>query len=117
MIYKSKLADFKKLISKIEMIDNTRNSLIYWDKITNMPEDGIEYRSKVMAFMADEQYKMLSGREFSSYVKYFKNNKRNDEITNAVNVNIKMLKKWKIKMYIFPTIPHQIVSPKRLAFP
>lgn len=84
MIYKSKLADFKKLISKIEMIDNTRNSLIYWDKITNMPEDGIEYRSKVMAFMADEQYKMLSGREFSSYVKYFKNNKRNDEITNAM---------------------------------
>ena len=71
MIYKSKLADFKKLISKIEMIDKTRNSLIYWDKITNMPEDGIEYRSKVMAFMADEQYKMLSGREFSSYVKYF----------------------------------------------
>ena len=67
MIYKSKLEEFKRLIGKIEMLDNTRNSLIYWDKITNMPEEGIEYRSKVLAFLADEHYKLLSGREFCAH--------------------------------------------------
>ncbi|MBQ9961016.1 MAG: carboxypeptidase M32 [Firmicutes bacterium] len=84
MLYNSKLADFKNLISKIEMIDNTRNSLIYWDKITNMPPEGIEYRSKVMAYLAEEQYKLFSGREFAGYVKYFKDNKKNDHITDAM---------------------------------
>lgn len=84
MIYQAKLEDFKRLISKIEMLDNTRNSLIYWDKITNMPADGIEYRSQVMAYLADEQYKLMSGREFNSYISYFKNNKRNDKMTDAM---------------------------------
>ena len=33
-----------------------------------------------------------------------------------VNVNIKMFKKWKIKMYSFPTFIPQLVPPYRLAF-
>ena len=52
---------------------------------------------------------MARGRKISD--------KQIEKGATAVNVNIKMLKKWKIKMYIFPTIPHQIVSPKRLGFP
>ena len=84
MIYQTKLEEFKRLVSEIEMLDNTRNSLIYWDKITNMPLDGIEYRSQVMAYLADQQYKLMSGREFNSYLKYFNNHPRNNEITNAM---------------------------------
>ena len=33
-----------------------------------------------------------------------------------VNVNIKMFKKWKIKMYSFPTFIPQLVPLYRLAF-
>ena len=34
----------------------------------------------------------------------------------SVNVNIKMFKKWKIKMYSFPTFIPQLVPLYRLAF-
>ena len=39
-----------------------------------------------------------------------------DEWQKAVNVNIKMLKKWKIKMYIFLCFIPQLVFPRRTAF-
>lgn len=82
--YCEKLEDFRRLVSRIEYYQYTLKSLIYWDKITYMPPEGIEYRSKVMAFLADEQYKLLSGREFGSYVRYFEHNRRNDAITDAM---------------------------------
>lgn len=84
MSYETRLEQFKELIRKIEYYKYTQNSLIYWDKITNMPPAGIKYRSKVMSFMADEQYKLLSGREFTNHVKYFSGHKKNDELTNAM---------------------------------
>ena len=37
-------------------------------------------------------------------------------IREDVNVNIKMFKKWKIKMYSFPTFIPQLVPLYRLAF-
>ena len=34
MTYEEKLSELKELISKIEYLKYTMNSLIYWDKIT-----------------------------------------------------------------------------------
>ncbi len=84
MTYDTRLAEFKELISRIEYLRYTQNSLIYWDKITHMPQDGIEYRSKVMGFFADEQYKLLSSSKFRGHVRYFNKHKKNDEITDAM---------------------------------
>lgn len=50
MTYDARLAEFKELVKKIEYIKYTLNGLIYWDKITYMPKDGIGYRSQVMSF-------------------------------------------------------------------
>lgn len=82
--YGARLQRFQELVRRIEYYQYTLKSLIYWDKITYMPPAGIEYRSKVMAFLADEQYKLLSGGEFGSYVRYFDHHKKNNDITNAM---------------------------------
>ena len=39
-----------------------------------------------------------------------------EKAMTIVNVNIKMFKKWKIKMYSFPTFIPQLVPLYRLAF-
>lgn len=39
--YDNRLREFKEMISEVEYLKYTLNSLIYWDKITYMPEDGI----------------------------------------------------------------------------
>ena len=83
-VYETKLKRFQDLVRRIEYYQYTLKSLVYWDKITYMPPDGIEYRSKVMAFLADEQYKLLSGKDFSDYVRYFYDNKRNNNITDSM---------------------------------
>ena len=101
MTYDTRLAQFKELISKIEYYKYTQNSLIYWDKITHMPPAGIEYRSKVMSFFADEQYKLLSGREFTGHVKYFTGHKKNDFATNA------MLRRIARNSYYISKIPEE----------
>lgn len=82
--YEARLQRFQELVRRIEYYQYTLKSLIYWDKITYMPPAGIDYRSRVMAFLADEQYKLLSGREFESYVRYFEGHRRNSETTNAM---------------------------------
>lgn len=84
LTYDARLAEFKEMISKTEYLKYTLNSLIYWDKITHMPPEGIEYRTKVMSFLADEQYRLMSGSKFTGHVKYFKNNKKNDQITDSM---------------------------------
>lgn len=89
MSYESRLKEFKELISQIEYLKYTLNSLIYWDKITNMPKGGIEYRSRVMSFMADQQYRLLSGKEFAKHVAFFDGHKKNDEVTDAMIKRIK----------------------------
>lgn len=89
MTYEANLREFKELISKIEYIKYTMNSLIYWDKITYMPKDGIEYRSKVMSFMASEQYKLLAGNRFNDLLKFFDGHKENDVVTESMVKRIK----------------------------
>lgn len=84
MSYETRLEEFRELISRIEYLKYTLNSLIYWDKITYMPPDGIEYRSRVMSFLADEQYKLMSGSTFRGHVKYFTGHRKNSELTNAM---------------------------------
>lgn len=84
MSYETRLEEFRDLIRRIEYLKYTLNSLIYWDKITYMPPDGIEYRSQVMSFLADEQYKLMSGPAFRGHVKYFTGHRKNDELTNAM---------------------------------
>ena len=80
----AKLAELRSIIEKIEYLKYTTNSLIYWDKITYMPKSAIGYRSKVMSFLAGEQYKLLADSEFQRLVQYFDHNRHNDFITNAM---------------------------------
>ena len=84
MNYEANLREFKELISKIEYIKYTMNSLVYWDKITYMPKDGIEYRSKVMSFMASEQYQLLASNQFNDLLKFFDGHKENDVVTESM---------------------------------
>lgn len=87
--YYNKLAEFKKLISRIEYLSYTQNSLIYWDKLTYMPPGAISYRAKVLAFLADEQYKFMSSAEFNSYMAYFDHHKKNDSLTESMVAQIR----------------------------
>ena len=82
-IYKENLSELKEMISRAEYLKYTLGSLIYWDKITYMPPKGIEYRTRVMAFLADEQYKILSAERFEDLVSYFDGNEANDEKVDA----------------------------------
>lgn len=87
--YYNKLAEFKRLISRIEYLSYTQNSLIYWDKLTYMPPGAISYRAKVLAFLADEQYKFMSSAEFNSYMTYFNHHKKNDSLTESMVAQIR----------------------------
>ncbi len=84
MSYQSQLAELKSIIEKIEYYKYTTNSLIYWDKITYMPKNAISYRSKVMSFLAGEQYRLLSDSRFHKLAAYFKDNRKNDFLTDAM---------------------------------
>ena len=84
MSYQSQLAELKSIIEKIEYYKYTTNSLIYWDKITYMPKNAIGYRSKVMSFLAGEQYRLLSDSRFHKLAAYFKDNRKNDFLTDAM---------------------------------
>ena len=83
-IYSKKLTEFRQLIKKIEYLKSAVNSFMYWDKLTYMPKSGIEYRSQMMSFFADEQYRLLASPEFREYMEYFLGNKKNDLVTNAM---------------------------------
>ena len=82
--YDNRLREFKEMISEVEYLKYTLNSLSLLGQDYVEPEDGIEYRTKVMSYLADKQYKLMSGQKFAAYVKFFKNNKRNDRITDAM---------------------------------
>lgn len=84
MNYETRLAELKSMIEKIEYLKYTTNSLVYWDKITYMPKNAIGYRSKVMSFLAGEQYKLLADPKFQKLVEYFKNSRKNDLVTKAM---------------------------------
>ena len=49
MTYQSQLTELRGMIEKIEYYKYTTDALIYWDKITYMPRNAIEYRSKVIS--------------------------------------------------------------------
>lgn len=89
MSYEKKLAEIKEMISHIEYMKYTLNSVIFWDKITYMPNAGIEFRSREMAFMADVIYQMLNDKKFIDCVNYFEGNPKNDVVTNAMVKRIK----------------------------
>ncbi len=87
--YYSRLAEFKELISNIEYLSYTQNSLIYWDKLTYMPPGAIAYRAKVLSFLADEQYKLMSSPRFKSHVAFFDHHKKNDPLTESMVAQIR----------------------------
>lgn len=89
MTYKERLAGFREQLAKIEYCKYTLNGLIYWDKVTYMPKNSIGYRSEVMSFIADMQYKMLTSREFLDDFAYFENNPKNDFVTDRMIRHIK----------------------------
>ena len=84
MTYQSQLTELRGMIEKIEYYKYTTDALIYWDKITYMPRNAIEYRSKVMSFLAGEQYRLLSDTRFQKLIRFFKGNAKNDFVTNAM---------------------------------
>lgn len=88
-VYSAMLEEFRELAKSIEYYKYTLNSLIYWDKITYMPKKGIEFRSQVMSFMADMQYKILSSDRFAACTRYFDGNKKNDALINAMVRRVK----------------------------
>jgi len=87
--YSKMLSEFKETVRNIEYLKYTLNSLIYWDKITNMPINGIEYRSQVMGFLGDELYRLLSSKQLKKCLNYFDGNKKNDDIVNGMVARIK----------------------------
>ncbi len=70
MTYQSQLTELREMIEKIEYYKYTTDALIYWDKITYMPRNAIEYRSKVMSFLAGEQYRLLSDSRFQKLIRF-----------------------------------------------
>ena len=84
MTYQSQLTELRGMIEKIEYYKYTTDALIYWDKITYMPRNAIEYRSKVMSFLAGEQYRLLSDTRFQKLIRFFNGNAKNDFVTNAM---------------------------------
>lgn len=66
-----KLNELHKLLRDIEYIKYTLNGVVYWDKITNMPRGGIDYRSEVMGYFAEELYKKFSSSKLHKLVSYF----------------------------------------------
>lgn len=87
--YNKRLEDLREYLKKVEYLKYTLNSLVYWDKITQMPEKGIGYRSEVMAFLGEELYKLFSSDELHSYMDYFENNENNSNIVNSMVRRIK----------------------------
>lgn len=83
-IYKEKRVELSEYIKKVEYYKYTLNSLLYWDKITHMPSEGIGYRSEVMGFLGEELYKMLSSKYLQELIIYFEGNLQNDKITNSM---------------------------------
>ncbi|WZL73216.1 carboxypeptidase M32 [Clostridiaceae bacterium 35-E11] len=67
-----KLQKIKEHVKKIEYLRYTNNSLLYWDKISQMPPKGIGFRSEVMAFIAGEIHRLSQDQEFIDLVNYFK---------------------------------------------
>ena len=87
MTYQSQLTELRGMIEKIEYYKYTTDALIYWDKITYMPRNAIEYRSKVMSFLAGEQYRLLSDSRFQKLIRFFNGNAQNDFVTNAQKID------------------------------
>lgn len=80
----TRLAGFKKILSEIEYLKYTLNSLLYWDKITYMPENAFGYRNEVMSYIGEMLYALLSSEELQNYVKHYDNNKNKDQLLNAI---------------------------------
>ncbi|MGI6176906.1 MAG: carboxypeptidase M32 [Eubacterium sp.] len=73
----------KQYLSRIEYIKYTRNALLYWDKVTYMPLEAIGYRSDILAFLGVEQQRRLNDPALAEVIDYFRNQKKNDEVTAA----------------------------------
>ncbi len=83
-IYYEKLEALKEKVGRIECLKYTLNSIIYWDKITNMPQKGIRYRSKVMGLMGSEIYSLFSEKGLRELILFFEKRKDNDDLTEAM---------------------------------
>lgn len=88
-MYLDKLQEFKEMVRRIEYLKYTLNSLVYWDKITNMPEKGIGYRSEVMSYLGGELYRAFSDKKLRGLVSYFEGRKENDQYVDAMVGRVK----------------------------
>src|SRR5690554_2991030 len=79
-----RLDGFKKILSKIEYLNYTLNSLLNWDKITYMPKNAFGYRNEVMSYIGEILHELLSSEELASYVQYYDKNKTNNQLVNAI---------------------------------
>ncbi len=88
--YEKKLNELKEYLKKIEYI-KYMNNILYWDKATNMPSKGIEYRSEVMGYLAGETHRLSEDKDFFELLSYFENK----DIEELDNITISMIRKIK----------------------
>lgn len=87
-----KLRKIKDHVRKIEYLRSTGNNLLYWDKVTNMPAKGIEYRAEVMSFFAGEIHRLSEDRELIEIVDHF-SKKNPEELDMRTNSMIRKIRK------------------------
>lgn len=88
MSYESRLKELTEHIGQIEYIRNVMNSVLFWDKITNMPSKGIAYRSKQLGFLAEESHKLFNDHRFRELLNELKGDKRNTFKTERMIAHI-----------------------------
>lgn len=97
--YEQRLEAFRQYLRRVEYLKYTLNSLVYWDKITMMPERGLQYRSEVMGFLGGELYRLYAAPELHEHVAFFERNAGQDPLVAA------MARRTKRNYYFVNQIP------------
>lgn len=80
---------FQEILEELEYIKYTLNGLMVWDNLINLPEDGFEYRKKVMNYFVKEYYRKISMMEFKRGYQKLENKKEKSQEERAILRNLK----------------------------
>lgn len=80
---KTKLEEFKKYITKIELL-NSATSVLSWDMMVKIPRKGKPYRSEVLGYLSSESYKLQTSDDMKAFIDYFISQENLDNITKAM---------------------------------
>lgn len=76
MILNDKITELKEYIGKYEKL-NQAIALIYWDMRTNMPNKAGESRGKVLEYLSEESFKMITSDQVKIFIEDLLNEKEN----------------------------------------